>query len=192
MPVAGERRAAKDAGLVRYFSANPCPRGHVAERFTCSGSCVQCNSEKRLANLPKHRDACQRSYEKNRDAVLAWQKVYREQNGEAIKARKQRWRQNNPEKDRAYNLNRRSRLAAAGQSRSGRISGEQIAAIFARQKGKCACCGDKKKLEIDHIMPLALGGSGRASNFQGLCKPCNIRKHAKHPIDFNRSRGLLL
>lgn len=30
--------------------------------------------------------------------------------------------------------------------------------------------------EVDHITPLALGGSDRRSNKQGLCKPCHRDK----------------
>ena len=76
----------------------------------------------------------------------------------------------------------------------GKLSGADVAAVIDRQKGKCAACGSKGKLEMDHIMPLALGGSGDKSNFQGLCRYCNRSKHAKHPADFNKPiiTGLLL
>ena len=30
------------AGLVRYFTGKPCPKGHIAERFTKYGQCVAC------------------------------------------------------------------------------------------------------------------------------------------------------
>jgi hypothetical protein len=36
-------------------------------------------------------------------------------------------------------------------------------------------------LEIDHVMPRALGGNDCMSNLQLLCGPCNRRKAAKHP-----------
>lgn len=188
MPLPGVRKAAADAGLLRYFSGQPCVNGHLSERFTCSGSCVDCNAEKRRADLPKHRAACKKSYRKHRPAVLEWQKQYREDNPDAIKLRKQRWRRENPDADRTYNLNRRALLASVG----GKVTGAEIRAIIDRQRGRCAACGAKAKLEMDHILPLALGGRTEASNFQGLCKPCNIRKRSQHPIEFNRSRGLLL
>lgn len=35
--------AAKQAGLKRYFTGKPCPRGHVAERFVIRRQCTVCN-----------------------------------------------------------------------------------------------------------------------------------------------------
>jgi 5-methylcytosine-specific restriction endonuclease McrA len=45
---------------------------------------------------------------------------------------------------------------------------------------------------IDHIMPLALGGSNTDDNIQLLRQRCNNQKCAKHPVDFMQSRGFLL
>lgn len=42
-----------------------------------------------------------------------------------------------------------------------------------RKYGKCAKCGSRKKLTIDHIMPKSRGGSGRWKNLQVLCRSCN-------------------
>lgn len=38
------RRQAKAEGRTRYFSAQKCPRGHVSERLTSTGRCVQCHN----------------------------------------------------------------------------------------------------------------------------------------------------
>lgn len=40
--VAPSRAAAVAAGLVRYFNGEPCPHGHVADRYTLNGYCVSC------------------------------------------------------------------------------------------------------------------------------------------------------
>lgn len=40
----------------------------------------------------------------------------------------------------------------------------------------CACCGATGYIEIDHILPVAHGGTNRPENLQPLCFRCN---HAK-------------
>ena len=36
------RDEAQAAGLVRYYTGQPCKRGHLAERFVSNGGCVLC------------------------------------------------------------------------------------------------------------------------------------------------------
>jgi 5-methylcytosine-specific restriction endonuclease McrA len=45
---------------------------------------------------------------------------------------------------------------------------------------------------MDHIIPLALGGTNTDDNIQLLRAKCNKQKGAKHPIDFMQQRGFLL
>ena len=37
------RKEAKGLGLSRYFTGKPCKHGHIAERDTGAGRCVECN-----------------------------------------------------------------------------------------------------------------------------------------------------
>jgi 5-methylcytosine-specific restriction endonuclease McrA len=39
-------------------------------------------------------------------------------------------------------------------------------------------CGSQDRLELDHIIPLAMGGSNTARNIQVLCERCNREKGA--------------
>ncbi len=48
--------------------------------------------------------------------------------------------------------------------------------VFARDGGRCQCCGSSSDLEYDHIQPFSCGGSNDASNVQLLCLPCNRSK----------------
>jgi hypothetical protein len=36
------RQFAQQRGLTRFFTGKPCPRHHIAERFTANGNCVDC------------------------------------------------------------------------------------------------------------------------------------------------------
>jgi 5-methylcytosine-specific restriction endonuclease McrA len=56
--------------------------------------------------------------------------------------------------------------------------------VYRRDDYRCQSCGasvTETKLSIDHIIPLAIGGSNDLSNLQTLCLPCNQRK--KHHLD---------
>lgn len=50
--------------------------------------------------------------------------------------------------------------------------------VFQRDNYQCQSCGEQQetKLSIDHIVPLARGGTNDISNLQTLCFTCNQRK----------------
>lgn len=97
-----------------------------------------------------------------------------------------------PKRDRTgHSAKRRGRKFGA----LGWFNTTDILVIAKRQKHVCAACPIKimrKTWHIDHIKPLALGGSNFPRNIQLLCAPCNMAKGRKHPADFARERGLLL
>jgi 5-methylcytosine-specific restriction endonuclease McrA len=94
----------------------------------------------------------------------------------------------NTEATRIQKLNRR------GRASGGKLSKGLSVRLFKLQRGKCACCGQPLGTDyhLDHIMPLALGGSNTDENIQLLRATCNRQKNAKHPIDFTQQRGFLL
>lgn len=48
--------------------------------------------------------------------------------------------------------------------------------VWQRDEGKCVKCGSREKLEFDHIIPVADGGSNTERNVQLLCETCNRGK----------------
>ncbi len=62
------------------------------------------------------------------------------------------------------------------------IGGQQVLA----RDGACCTfvgadgrrCGSTWRLELDHVIPVALGGASSAQNLQVLCGDCNRRKGA--------------
>jgi len=80
-----------------------------------------------------------------------------------------------------------------------RADGEHTAAdvreILEAQSWRCGYCGislRKHPYHIDHIIPLARGGSNNRTNIQMLCVQCNLKKGAVDPIDFAQSIGKLI
>ena len=50
------------------------------------------------------------------------------------------------------------------------------AQVLARDGLRCTRCGATDRLTIDHIVPVAKGGSDDTTNLQTLCKSCNSGK----------------
>lgn len=150
--------------------------------------------------------ACYREYYRLiRDQKLKYKQKYRQANKERISEyrvmhyqenRKTQieqaanWAKKNPLKRRANEAKRRA--AKAGSK--GRHSAEDAESLYALQKGKCAACKERLggKYHVDHVIPLAAGGSNGRENIQILCPSCNISKKATDPIEFMQKRGYLL
>lgn len=125
------------------------------------------------------------AYGKTERAAACRAKHYRNGGKEKTAA----WAKANPGKRKAIGIAYRTRKLGNG----GRHTAEDVAAILAAQGGKCAYCRTKPtRPEVDHVVPLALGGTNDKANLQIVCRTCNARKGAKHPIAFAQSIGLLL
>ena len=166
------------------FGKNACAKDGLQNRCKpCHVLAVKESREKRPwvrdANRAKH---MARELEKNR--------AYKAANKEKHLADATAWRLANPEKRRIHHQNRRARIRAAG----GELSVGLAKRLHNLQRGKCACCGLQlgDDYQLDHIMPLALGGTNTDDNIQLLRRQCNSFKRAKHPIEFMQYRGFLL
>lgn len=58
--------------------------------------------------------------------------------------------------------------------------------VFERDGHHCQMCYSAKSLTIDHIVPLALGGTNDISNLRTLCHSCNARKGNRLSPDTRR------
>ncbi|MFF4557178.1 HNH endonuclease [Streptomyces sp. NPDC001422] len=50
------------------------------------------------------------------------------------------------------------------------------ARVLARDRFTCQKCGARTDLEVDHLVPVARGGSWELSNLWVLCRPCHRSK----------------
>lgn len=124
-------------------------------------------------------------YASNKERVMASNAVWRSNNKGKVLSYQATYRASKPDAIRLDYSRRRTGV---------KLTKNIIIKLTKLQRGKCACCGKPlgKDYHIDHIMPLALGGSNTDDNIQLLRKLCNLQKSAKHPVDFMRSRGFLL
>jgi 5-methylcytosine-specific restriction endonuclease McrA len=79
-----------------------------------------------------------------------------------------------------------SKRRALEKKASGKYTIKYIEYLLVKQCNKCiACLADiAKEYHVDHIYPLAKGGSNGDENIQLLCPPCNTKKNAQDPIHF--------
>lgn len=160
------------AGLKRWRAANPAKyvagikawqadhpemvkaqieRAHIARR----------EREASDPQLRERRQAVGRKwYAANRESVLARTAAYRRKHPELYRVAKNRYR---------------TRAAENG----GALSEVEWLAICEGQDGKCARCSQKRKLTLDHVVPVSRGGPTTRENVQALCKPCNSSKSVK-------------
>lgn len=89
-------------------------------------------------------------------------------------------------------LNRHIRRARVNGA-SGSHTIEDIQDIFKIQGGRCHYCKKSlhSKFHIDHIQPLAKGGSDSRKNIQLLCPQCNLQKKEKNGFEFAATIGRL-
>lgn len=51
------QKIAMASGQTRFFTGNPCRNGHLSERLTCSGDCVQCRRNSAARSRKKKQKA---------------------------------------------------------------------------------------------------------------------------------------
>lgn len=175
---------AKLLNLNRYFTGEPCPFGHVAQRSVRTGVCCGCSDAKRAQKAA--RDELAREIRADRRKAVAerradpeWRKQYRREYYARNKARFL-----------ASSHRRRDRVRES----PGHFTAADVERIKGQQKNRCGACRKPlKKYHIDHHIPLARGGTNEARNIQLLCPSCNHSKSARDPIEFMQSKfGRLL
>lgn len=120
---------------------------------------------------------------KNAESEREYNARYREANRERRRQVWREWARNNREKIIENVHRRRARIAEA----DGDFTAEQWIELCARYEYVCLCCERTgAKLEADHIVPIARGGSNDINNIQPLCRSCNARKHTKI-IDYRKA-----
>lgn len=143
------------------------------------------------ADVERQRQRAKDYATRNREKVAAYQRRYAEANAQA---KRDYFRAYNAER-REYRLQwlrenaatpaGRLRRRASGQKRRaairsspGSCSPEQFQGRWDYFGGLCWMCG-KEANSVDHVIPLARGGSNWPANLRPACGPCNSAKGAR-------------
>lgn len=126
----------------------------------------------------------------NAEKCHAYNVAYRVANLERIKNSNKIYYQRNKQKYTEHAANRRARKRGA----QGSYTRHDVARILETQKSRCIYCKTSLRngFHVDHIYPLSRGGTNSRENLQLLCRSCNSKKGAKHPIDYAQQIGMLL
>lgn len=93
------------------------------------------------------------------------------------------WKMRNPDKVRLSNFLREWRAQRA----PGTCSVAAMAARIAFYGNVCAYCGGPYE-HIDHVIPLARGGTNWPANLRPACGPCNLSKGSFPLLEFLKRR----
>ncbi len=204
MPEIISRKDAKAKGLKRYFTGKPCKHGHIAEKTTVNGSCVDCFKINQSANYASDIEES-RKKGRERDAKIKQEQSERyaskRQKGKERAAQR---RKDNPERAKELRqlsyIRNKSLFIRHAKIRKVRLRGaegshsqKEVDALYKAQKGKCIYCNKKlgNKYHEDHIIPLSKGGSNYISNIQLTCVSCNCSKKASDPYVYAQKLGRL-
>ena len=124
-------------------------------------------------------------YQDNKEHILEQQKQRRKDNPEYFKDKDRRYRQENPDKVKAKRHNRRARELNA----PGHCTPEQLEARMAYCGYKCIYCGSDEDIQVDHIIPLARGGSQWPANQAPACGTCNRQKGTMSFLEFKAKKA---
>jgi 5-methylcytosine-specific restriction endonuclease McrA len=177
------KRCIKEAA--RLWSKNNRDKANAQGRKWAHANPEKVKAKNRLwgeANRDK-RAASSRKWAKNHPEEtaarrLAWARAHPEVNVARVAA----WRIANPEKAKTQRRNYKARRNLA----PGVLTAADTQAQYNRQKGKCFYCDAKVGdiYHVDHVVPFALGGLNIPENIVIACPACNLKKGAKHPMDF--------
>ena len=114
-------------------------------------------------------------FQKNKERLTLNNKSYVQQHLENMREYCRKWKRNNKEKVNENTRNRRARIRGNG----GKLSVSDWMSVLDKYGKACLKCGSTERIEVDHVIPIALGGRNEKENVQPLCRTCNARKNDK-------------
>jgi len=129
-------------------------------------------------------------YLKNRDILLSYSKDWNKKNKNKMKDIRRKWRVKNQKKNRElaknWGLKNKEYILYNAKIQNfkrrkaiGKFSLKEWNELKRKYNYRCAICKKRKKLTVDHKIPLSKGGTNFINNIQPLCNQCNCSKGNK-------------
>jgi 5-methylcytosine-specific restriction endonuclease McrA len=127
-------------------------------------------------NREHERQRSRRYQKENAEKIATAQRDYRKKNKSRIREREEQWRATPQGRLKRLTTQRRRQGLLKGQQ--SQIPAEQLNRLFEYFDYSCAYCGIKGNLTIDHVLPVASGGTD-LNNLVPACGSCNSSKSKK-------------
>lgn len=132
-------------------------------------------------NPEKYKKIKRKSYDANKEIYSERSKQWDKDNPQKALERHRRYNKRFPEKKNIDSQNRRMRVKSA----PGRgVTDSDWKKILEFYGNKCLKCGSTKRITLDHVIPITLGGWHDPINIQPLCHSCNSGKQNRNSIDY--------
>lgn len=137
-----------------------------------------------LKNKPKEAAKARKWRLANRDRALLNGRRWRWLNPEKAAKLRRDWRKANPEKRIAHSLKATRLRVLRYTNAPGNFSEELWRQRLELLGAACWYCGKESGVTVEHVIPLARGGTNYIANLRPTCKKCNNTKGVKTYKEF--------
>lgn len=152
------RKDAKARGLKRYFTGNPCPKGHVCGRFVSNCACVECGLIRSIIWDNSHREHIKeydaKRYAKNPEKGKAYSRNYKAINREQVREYFRNRQEQYPHLHAAKEAKRRALKLKATPKWFNNILVQDIYQLAKEMELATAAAGHPIEYHVDHVIPL--------------------------------------
>lgn len=157
---------------------------HVGGKYGVSTRCKKHEAIRLQIWRKKNPEKVKRQQDRGLDSRQSWAENNRHKSNEI----KSSWARRNPELQRLRSNNYRARKLNA----PGILSEDNIALLYLIFGKSCQRCGSEYLVEVDHVVPLSIGGSNYVWNLQPLCRSCNATKNNLSCADYRAMDRIML
>lgn len=172
----------RKAYMKAWNAANP--RDRSAWRIANAATLKAKNKAYQEANRERIAATKAARYLATRVERLAYVKAWMQANRDRVKAYHQEYEKQNREKVRQWTATTGARRRARKAGNGGSHTADERLAKFAALGNACYYCGAGGKMQVDHDVPIAKGGSDNIENILPACATCNQRKHKSTSAEF--------